>query len=299
MKTKTKSKLGAPQSASLFMLAPWGILFIIFMLIPVIAAFLLSFTYFDMLNFPSFSGFDNYIRVLLDDDIFTISLKNTLVIAVITGPVGYLASFVIAWCINEFNRGWRSLLTLCFYAPSLSGNVYIIWTYLFSGDSYGLINSMLIKYGIISSPIQFLTDAKYTMMVVIIVILWQSTGTGFLTFVAGLQGLNPELSEAGAIDGIRNRWQELWYITLPGMRNMLFFSAVMQIASAFSISNIVTTLAGYPTVGYAADTVVSYLTDIGSVRYEMGYASALSVVLFIVMFATRGITVKLLKKVGQ
>ena len=283
MKTKTKSKLGAPQSASLFMLAPWGILFIVFMLIPVIAAFLLSFTYFDMLNFPSFSGFDNYIRVLLDDDIFTISLKNTLVIAVITGPVGYLASFVIAWCINEFNRGWRSLLTLCFYAPSLSGNVYIIWTYLFSGDSYGLINSMLIKYGFISSPIQFLTDAKYTMMVVIIVILWQSTGTGFLTFVAGLQGLNPELSEAGAIDGIRNRWQELIYITLPQMKPQLLLGAVFTISGSFACGGVNAALTGNPSPDYSTHTLLLHMNDYAFTRFEMGYACAIAIVMFIMM----------------
>ena len=265
------------------MLAPWGILFIIFMLIPVIAAFLLSFTYFDMLNFPSFSGFDNYIRVLLDDDIFTISLKNTLVIAVITGPVGYLASFVIAWCINEFNRGWRSLLTLCFYAPSLSGNVYIIWTYLFSGDSYGLINSMLIKYGIISSPIQFLTDAKYTMMVVIIVILWQSTGTGFLTFVAGLQGLNPELSEAGAIDGIRNRWQELIYITLPQMKPQLLLGAVFTISGSFACGGVNAALTGNPSTDYSTHTLLLHMSDYAFTRFEMGYACAIAIVMFIMM----------------
>ena len=161
------------------------------------------------------------------------------------------------------------------------------------------MNSILLSLRLITQPKQWFSDSALIVPIVVMIQLWMSMGISFLSNISGLQNINPELFEAGAVDGIRNRWQELWYITLPGMRNMLFFSAVMQIASAFSISNIVTTLAGYPTVGYAADTVVSYLTDIGSVRYEMGYASALSVVLFIIMFATRGITVKLLKKVGQ
>lgn len=298
-KKQKSAVLERNRPISYIMLAPWLILFIILGLIPVIASILLSFTSFDLLNIPKFNGLSNYVRLLLDDDIFRIALKNTLIMAIVTGPLGYLLNFVFAWGINESKTNVRTILTLLFYTPSLGGSLLFIFQLIFSGDSYGLLNGFLLEYGLIDSPIQWLSNSDYCFTIVIIVSLWMSCGTGFLTFLAGLQALNRELSEAGAIDGIRNRWQELWYITLPGMRNMLFFSAVMQIASAFSISNIVTTLAGYPTVGYAADTVVSYLTDIGSVRYEMGYASALSVVLFIVMFATRGITVKLLKKVGQ
>ena len=296
---KKRSKFGHTGGASFFMLAPWGILFIIFMLIPVLAAMVLSFTYFDMLNFPTFNGVENYIRLLLDDDVFSISLKNTLIIAVITGPAGYLASFVIAWCINEFNRGWRSLLTLCFYAPTLSGSVYVIWQYIFSGDSYGLINSLLIESGLISSPIQFLTNTKYTMMVCIVVILWQSTGSGFLTFVAGLQGLNPELAEAGAIDGIKNRWQELWFVTLPMLRNQMMFSAVMSITSSFNVGAVITNLFGNPSTDYAVHTIMNHLEDYGGTRFEMGYASAIATFLFLIMVGTNLVVRKLVAKVGS
>lgn len=282
---KKKSRFGHTGWASFSMLAPWGILFIIFMLIPVFAAMILSFTYFDMLNFPTFNGVDNYIRLLLDDDVFVISLKNTLVIAVVTGPAGYLASFVIAWCINEFNRGWRSLLTLCFYAPTLSGSVYVIWNYIFSGDSYGLINSLLIDLGIISTPIQFLTNTNYTMMVVIVVILWQSTGAGFLTFVAGLQGLNHELAEAGAIDGIRNRWQELIYITIPQMKPQLLLGAVFTISGSFACGAVNAALTGNPSTDYSTHTILLHMDDYAFVRYEMGYACAIAIVLFAMMLA--------------
>ncbi len=283
MKNLKHKKLGQSQLSSFLMLAPWGTLFIIFMLIPVLAAFVLSFTYFDMLNFPTFNGVENYIRLLLDDDVFGISFKNTLIIAVVTGPVGYLASFVIAWCINEFNRGWRSLLTLCFYAPTLAGSVYIIWTYLFSGDSYGLINSLLIKIGLITTPIQFLSDTKYTMMVVIIVILWQSTGSGFLTFVAGLQGLNPELAEAGAIDGIKNRWQELIYVTLPQMKPQLLLGAVFTISGSFACGAVNAALTGNPSTDYSTHTILLHMDDYAYTRFEMGYACAIAIVLFVMM----------------
>ena len=281
------------------MIAPFILLFILFLIIPIAASVMLSLFDFDMVSAPRFIGFTNYFRMFFDDEVFVTIVKNTLVLALITGPVGFALSFVLAWFLNEFKPFMRTLLSFMFYCPALVGNAYFIWQVAFSSDSYGYMNSLLLSAGFITEPINWLKDAAYVTPIIIVVQLWMSMGVGFLANISGLQNVNAEMYEAGAIDGIRNRWQELWYITLPGMRNMLFFSAVMQIASAFSISNIVTTLAGYPTVGYAADTVVSYLTDIGSVRYEMGYASALSVVLFIIMFATRGLTVKLLKKVGQ
>lgn len=265
------------------MMGPWLILFFIFMLVPVISAFLLSFTNFDMLNIPKFAGVENYVRLFLDDDVFVISLKNTLIIAVITGPIGYIMSFVFAWCINEFNRGWRSFLTLCFYAPTLSGNVYFIWQYIFSGDSYGLVNSLLINIGLIDSPIQFLTDTSYTMMVVIVVILWMSAGTSFLTFIAGLQGLNSELAEAGAIDGIKNRWQELFYVTLPQMKPQLLLGAVFTISSSFACGAVNASLTGNPSTDYSTHTIVLHMDDYAFVRYEMGYASAVAIVLFAMM----------------
>ncbi len=283
MVAKKHKKLGTSGWASFTMLAPWGLLFVVFMLIPVLAAMLLSFTYFDMLNFPQFNGIDNYIRLMLDDDVFGISLKNTLVIAVITGPAGYIASFVIAWCINEFNRGWRSFLTLCFYAPTLSGSVYVIWQYIFSGDSYGLINSLLIESGFISTPIQFLTNTSYTMMVCIVVILWQSTGSGFLTFVAGLQGLNPELAEAGAIDGIKNRWQELIYVTFPQMKPQLLLGAVFTISGSFACGSVNAALTGNPSTDYSTHTLLLHMDDYAFVRFEMGYASTVAIFMFAMM----------------
>ena len=291
---------GIKQSIGLYLfISPYMILFFVFTVMPVLLSVFYSFTSYNILQPAEFVGFANYQRLFLDDDVFITAIKNTIILAAITGPAGYILCFVFAWFINELSPKVRALMTLLFYAPTISGNVYLMWGLLFSGDSHGYINGLLMKLNLITEPVLWFQNTKYMMPLIVMVALWSSLGTSFLAFIAGLQGIDKSLFEAAAVDGIHNRWQELWYITLPGMRNMLFFSAVMQIASAFSISNIVTTLAGYPTVGYAADTVVSYLTDIGSVRYEMGYASALSVVLFIVMFATRGITVKLLKKVGQ
>ena len=281
------------------LLAPFLILFIIMNVLPVISSMVLSLFNYDMVSAPEFSGVGNYMRMFVQDDIFLTVLKNTIRLAVVVGPAGFLLSFVLAWMINEFRPAVRTLLSFMFYAPALIGNGLFIWQIMFNSDSYGYMNSLLLSIGVINSPIQWLSNETAIIPIVIIVQLWQSMGVSFLANISGLQNINPELFEAGSVDGIKNRWQELWYITLPGMAHMLLFSAVMQIASAFSISSIITSLAGYPTVGYAADTIVSYLSDVGTVKYEMGYASALSVVLFLLMVGTRQLIAKLLDKVGQ
>lgn len=281
------------------LIAPFLILFTIMTVLPVASSIVLSFFNYDMVSTPAFAGLGNYFRMFLRDSVFITVLKNTILLAVITGPAGFLLSFVLAWLINEFRPLVRTLLTFMFYTPALIGNGLFIWTILFNSDSYGYINSILLSFGFINSPIAWLSDSSYIVPIVVMVQLWQSMGVSFLANISGLQNVNPEIYEAGSVDGIKNRWQELWYITLPGMSQMLLFSAVMQIASSFSISAIITQLAGYPTVGYVADTIVSYLSDVGTVKYEMGYASALSVVLFVLMIATRAITKKLLDKVGQ
>lgn len=284
---------------SFFYLAPFLVIFFIFTLLPVVLSFILSFTDFNGLEIPRFVFFENYLQLFLSDDEFLLALKNTLIIALITGPGGYFASLVLAWFINELNPKLRAVMVLVFYAPSISGGAYMIWQLLFSSDAYGYVNALLMRFNLITEPIQWFTDTKYMLPLVIVVSLWMSLGTGFLSLVAGLQGVDKSLYEAGYVDGIRNRWQELWYITLPSMQHILLFSAVMQIASSFSISQLPIALAGYPSVSNSVDTVVSYLADAGTVRYEMGYASAISVFLFALMMLTRAAIAKLINRVGK
>ena len=230
------------SAVSYAMMAPYMIVFILLTVIPVIAAICLSFTYFNMLEPPKFTGFLNYERLFLDDEIFPQVLKNTLVFAIITGPLSYLISFVSAWLINEMGRAVRTVMTFCFYAPALCGNLYAIWAMILSGDQYGIANSVLMQLGVISEPQQWLSDPKTMLGALITVQLWASFGVGFLTFIAGFQSMDKSLAEAGGIDGIKNRWQELWYITLPSMRPQLMFGAVMSITGAFGIGSVITAL---------------------------------------------------------
>ncbi len=281
------------------LLAPYFTLFLIFTAFPVFMAFALSFTNFNILEPPSFIGWENYANLFIKDEVFLIALKNTLLFAAVTGPLSYIACFFLAWLINELSPVIRSVITLLFYAPSISGNVYLIWQVAFSGDSFGYINAFLMKWGFILEPIQWLQDPKYMLIILMLVQLWLSLGTAFLAFIAGLQGMDMSLIEAGAIDGIRNRWQELWFITLPSLRPMLMFGAVMQITSSFAVADVATNMVGFPSPQYAGHTIVTHLNDFGSIRFEMGYASAIATVLFVMMLGSNLIVQKLLRKVGD
>lgn len=284
---------------AVILLIPFAIFFFVFTILPVVTSIFLSFFSFDMINPIKFVGFDNYIRMVTSDEIFPITFRNTLIFAIITGPLGFLLSFVLAWFINEFKPFSRTLLSFMFYAPSLVGNGIFIWQVAFSSDSYGYVNSLLLSLGFITEPILWLKDAKYIFGIIVMVQLWQSMGISFLSNIAGLQNVNEELYEVGAIDGIRNRWQELWYVTLPTMKSMLVFSAVMCIQSSFSAGAICAQLAGYPSVDFSADMMVQYMSDVGTTKYEMGYASAIAVVLFLMMVVARNVFLKVLNKTGK
>ena len=281
------------------MMAPYFILFFLFTVLPVLMSIALSFTYFNMLEWPTFNGWSNYVKLLLEDDIFLVSLKNTLIFAVVTGPVSYFLCLMFAWNINEFSSKIRTLLTLIFYAPSICGNAYMVWQLILSSDRYGYLNGILIKLGVINEQKLWMQDAKFILPCLIVVQLWLSLGTGFLSFIAGLQTVDKSLYEAAALDGVKNRWQELWYVTLPSMRPQLMFGAVMQITQSFAVADISIQLAGNPSVNYAGATVVTHLLDYGSTRFDMGYASAIATVLFLLMVGTNKLVQKILRRVGE
>ena len=280
-------------------LLPFMAAFFLFTILPVIRSVIYSFCYYNVLQPAQFIGLDNYKNLLLNDDVFVKAVINTVVFAVFTGPGGYLLSLLLAWMINDFGRTVRTILVVIFYAPSISGQLYVIWQLIFSGDSQGYANVILTQLGIINEPIQWLTDPTYMMTICIIVSLWMSLGAGFLSFVAGFQGVDKGLYEAAAIDGITNRYQELWYITLPAIRPQMMFGAVMSITAAFGSATILQTLCGFPSTDYAAHTIVTHLQDYGTIRYDMGYACAISTILFLVMVLLNKYIQRLLRGVGQ
>ena len=281
------------------MVAPYMLIFTCFTVLPVVLSAVISLTDFNLLEWPNFVGPENYIRLFLDDDIFITACQNTLIFACIVGPASYLMSFMVAWFINELSPKIRAVVTLIFYAPSISGQAFLIWKTLFSSDRYGWVNAWLLKLDLIDKEIAFFEDADYVMPLCIVVALWTSLGTSFLSFIAGLQGIDKAQFEAGAVDGIKNRWQELWYITLPQMKPQLLFGAVMAITGSFGFGAVVTALCGFPSVNYSCHTIMHCLDDYGGTRWEVGYASSIAFILFLIMIGANMLVKKLLSKVGK
>ena len=284
-------------SLYLFML-PYLIVFLVFVILPVFVAIYFSFTYFNVLEPPKFIGWENYVRLFTADDLFMTAFKNTLFFAVIIGPGGYVMSFFFAWLISELSRRFRAVMTLFYYAPSLA-SIYVVWKIIFSSDQYGLLNGFLMNTGLTLTNIKWLEDTTFIVPCCLIVILWSSLGTSFLTFIAGLQNVDRTLYEAGAIDGVKNRWQELYYITLPYMKPQLMFGAVMSITSGFSVGAQVTALVGFPSQDYVAHTLIHHMEDYANSRMELGYACAIAVLLFLMMIISNKLITRVLSKVGE
>jgi multiple sugar transport system permease protein len=270
---------------SFYFISPFMLLFTVFTIIPVFTAIVLSFTYYNILESPKWIGLSNYRILFIDDDIFLKAIGNTMKFAVIVGPVGYVMAFMLAWLITQIPRKYRFFYTLCFYTPSIASGVAmsVVWQYLFSGDRFGLFNYWLMKLGFVNEPFQWLENVDTILPVIIIVSLWMNMGIGFLAFLAGLQNVPRDLYEAGAIDGVKFRWQELWYITIPSVKPQLLFGAVMQVVGALQVFSVSVELAGMPSPLYAGHTVLTHLHDYAFIRFEMGYATAIAVFLFTMM----------------
>ena len=277
-------------------LIPFLILFTLFTLVPIIINLGLSFTNYSVLEAPSFTGITNYKLLLLDDDVFIIALKNTLIFSVIMGPLGFIMSFILAWIIN--NLTCKDVFALAVYTPSITSTVAMttVWGYFFSSDKFGLINHALMNAGIIASPVLWNQDPEAIMPVIILISVWMGMGTGFLAFMAGLQNISKELIEASHIDGINNPFGELWYIIVPQMKPQLLFGAIMSIVNSFGVFDVAVQFAGLPSPNYAGHTIVAHLYDYAFIRFQMGYASAISMFLFVMTFFMGRIIMRLLRE---
>lgn len=288
--SKTNGINGSPVSTFL-LTAPYITLFVIFIALPVFVSALLSLTYFNAIQFPSFVGLRNYVNMFsVDRDFMQYVVPQTLTFAIIVGPGGYILSFLIAWMLAQLPKVIRTILALIVYTPSLAGGVLIgvIWKSLFSGDQWGYLNAFLMNLGIINAPISWLTNPKYLLGITIFVALWSSFGIGFLSILSSLCNLDPELYEAAHIDGIKNRFQETIYVTIPQMRGSMYFAAIMSITGAMSAGNYAVSLSGSnPTPQKSAQTIIPHMNDYAFIRNELGYASAMSVVLllFVLLFS--------------
>ncbi|MFG6117772.1 carbohydrate ABC transporter permease [Thalassobacillus sp. B23F22_16] len=283
-------------STSVF-LAPYLILFTTFIVIPVAIAIGLSFTYFNTIEMPSFIGLSNYVNIITQDNTFMqFVLPNTLIFSLIVGPGGYILAFLLAWMLAQISKGPRTVLALILFSPSMTAGVAmaVVWKIIFSGDQTGYLNNLLISMGFINEPIQFLQSPNYLMIIMILVTLWGSMGVGFLAMLSGVLNIDKEIYEAAYIDGIRNRFQEIIYITIPSMKPQMLFGAVMAVVTTFQAGAIGVELSGQnPTPQYAGQLIVNHLEDFGFIRYEMGYAAALSVLLLLFIYGFSRVAMKL------
>ena len=268
---------------------PYVMLFVMFIVIPVLMAIGLSFTYFNTIETPEWVGLRNYIELLTRDEVFMqYVLPNTIKFAFIVGPVGYFLSFLLAWILAQIPHRPRTIFAIVLYSPSMTAGVAmaVLWRVIFSGDQTGYINATLLNWGFIQEPIQFLTSPDYLMTIMIIVSLWSSMGVGFLAMLAGILGIDQSLYEAAYMDGMKNRWQEIFYITIPSMKPQMLFGAVMAVVGTFTVGMIGVELSGNnPTPQYAGQLMVNHIEDFGFIRFLMGYASAVSVILLIIIYA--------------
>lgn len=288
------SKMNSPW----WFLTPYVMLFFTFIIIPVLIAIVLSFTYFNTIETPEVVGLRNYIELLTRDEVFMqYVLPNTIKFAFIVGPVGYMLSFILAWMLAQIPHRARTIIAIILYSPSMTAGIAmaVVWTVIFSGNSTGYLNALLMNWGMIQEPIQFLQSPDYLMNIMIIVSLWGSMGVGFLAMLAGILNIDQSLYEAAYVDGMRNRWQEIFYITIPSMKPQMLFGAVMSVVGTFTVGAIGVQLSGAnPTPQYAGQLMVNHIEDFGFIRYLMGYASAVSVVLLIMIYSISKVTFNLL-----
>lgn len=277
-----------------FLLAPYAVIFILFIIIPVIAAIGLSFTYYNTIETPTFTGLSNYLNLFTNDEVFMRNvLPNTVIYAICVGIGGYLLAFILAWALSQITKGPRTVLALIIYSPSMTGGVMLstVWSVIFNGSESGYLNYLLLKFGVIDTPVVWLSSEDHLLWIMIVVSLWSSMGIGFLSMLSGILNVNEELYEAAYIDGVKNRFQEIIYVTIPSAKPQMLFGAVMAIVNTFQSSGIGTVLSGAnPTPGYSGQLIVSHIEDYGYTRYEMGYAAAISVVLLVgIYLMTKGV----------
>ncbi|MDA3932092.1 MAG: sugar ABC transporter permease [Tenericutes bacterium] len=286
------------MNSPFWFITPYVMLFLTFIIIPVLIAILLSFTYFNSIETPEFVGLRNYIELLTRDEVFMqYVLPNTIKFAFIVGPVGYFLSFILAWMLAQIPHRARTIFAIILYSPSMTAGIAmaVVWTVIFSGNSTGYINALLMNWGFIQEPIQFLQSPEYLMNIMIIVSLWGSMGVGFLAMLAGILNIDQSLYEAAYVDGMKNRWQEIFYITIPSMKPQMLFGAVMSVVGTFTVGAIGVQLSGAnPTPQYAGQLMVNHIEDFGFIRYLMGYASAVSVVLLIMIYSISKVTFNIL-----
>lgn len=259
-------------------LAPSLVLLAVFSILPFIQGMYYSLMDYPLLKSPTFIGFKNFTR-LFSDSLFFTSLFNTFYYMAATIVVRIALGLALAIFLNQKLRG-RTIYRAIFYFPVVAplATMAIVWRWIFNEYS-GLLNAGLDVFGI--SPIPWLTSTEWAMPSIIIMSIWKTFGWNLVIFLAGLQGIPESLREAAAIDGA-NHWQAFRHITLPLLRPTILLAMVTSTIAASQVFEQVYIMTGGGP-GYSTMTLVQMVYTASFQNYEMGYASAVSVVLFTII----------------
>lgn len=265
------------RNAWLFLAVP-VVLFVLFLLVPIVIALVASFTDYAVIGDFDWVGVSNYIRVF-EDPIFWVALRNTAYYTALFVPLGLIVALGTALLLNRSSKAVRIFRTL-FYIPVISSTVATasIWFWLLN-PQYGLFNVVLGWFGI-KGP-AWLYDSQWAMIAIVLMSVWAGFGANMIIFLAALQGVPRELIEAARLDGASS-WRVFWHVTLPAISRTTFLITTLLLIAAFQVFDQAYVLTkGGP--GNSTLTLVYYIYDRGFGRLEMGYASALSFILFLII----------------
>jgi multiple sugar transport system permease protein len=283
-------KLGA----SYMMLIPFLLLFLAFVIWPILNSFYLSFTKYSGIKAPEFIGFDNYIH-LFSDERFVTSLENTGIYVVAMVTLNSVLGLGIAMAFRKPN--WvNQVCRAMFFLPAVTSTVAtsVLWRAIFTGEDYGLANTVRHVFGL--ETISFFAQPEWTIPILVLVGLWGGVGYTMIIFLAGLQSIPGDLQEAAAIDGASSQ-QRFLFITLPLLKPTTLYIVITGLIGAFQIFDVVYLL--YPAVGNvggpldSALMIVPYLYDRGFDRFQLGYASSIAWVLFAIIFILTTINLRI------
>ncbi|HLV09991.1 MAG TPA: sugar ABC transporter permease [Halanaerobiales bacterium] len=263
-------------------LAPAYLIFIIFIFIPVLRSFYLSFFDYSLLSFnnPEFAKFANYLE-LINDDVFWVALKNTVVYSLGTVPVKVAIGLFIALMLDSNKLIGKTFFKTTYFIPVVTSMVAssIIWTMVFNSSEFGLANRLISILGV--TPKGWLADSNYAMFSVITMSIWKSVGQCMIIYIAGLQGIPLEVYEAADIDGATS-WKKFLHVTLPLLKPTTFFLLTTQIIGAFQVFTQTYIMTGGGP-GYSTITLLNLLYTKGFQEFDMGYTSTLAVGLFVTL----------------
>ncbi|RAV05602.1 carbohydrate ABC transporter permease [Paenibacillus sp. YN15] len=293
-KSKALSKKKKWPAFSILFILPSFILYTLFVIYPTLNSFNLSFTNWDGVSDTiHYIGFDNFVEMFHSERVYN-ALKNTLIISFSLVVLENILAILLAMLVDQV-RWLKNLFRSIFYFPVLLSGIVMgfVWAIIFNYN-FGVINQLLDRIGLESLKIDWLGSPKYALLAIIITTVWKGAGYYMIIYLAGLQGIPPELHEAAAIDGA-NRWQQFRHVTFPLLAGAMTVCIMLSMISALKIFDQIAVMTdGGP--GFATETLTYIVYKVGFGELRQGYGTALSLVLFVLILVVSLIQIKLLRK---